>query len=246
MLHHEIEGRPDAPPVVLSGSLGTTLRMWDPQMEALTSRFRVVRLDHPGHGGSPEGGDGSIADLGRGVLDALDRLGLSRVSFAGLSLGGMIGMWLAAHAPERIDRLALLCTSAKLGTPASWAERASAVREAGTASLAETVAARWFTPGHTGAEPYVRMLGEVSAAGYAACCEAIGAMDLRPDLRLITAPTLVLAGAEDPATPPAHAELIAAGVPGSRLVVVDGAAHLASAERPKTVTWHLLDHFLAE
>ncbi|GAA3003168.1 3-oxoadipate enol-lactonase [Streptosporangium longisporum] len=246
MLHHEIAGPADAPPVVLAGSLGTTLRMWDPQMEALTPHLRVVRLDHPGHGGSPEGGAGSIAELGRGVLDLLDRLEMPRVSFAGLSLGGMIGMWLAAHAPERIDRLALLCTSARLGTPAYWAERAATVREAGTASLAQAAAARWFTPGHTGTEPYLRMLGEVSAAGYAACCEAIGAMDLRPDLPLITTPTLVLAGAEDPATPPEHAELIAAGVPGSRLVVVAGAAHLASAERPETVSRHLLDHLLGE
>ncbi|MGJ6962859.1 alpha/beta fold hydrolase [Streptosporangium sp. G11] len=280
MLYHEIEGPADAPPVVLAGSLGTTLEMWNPQMEALTGHFRVVRFDHRGHGGSPvthgpsaagrerfptaherstathghppanrelppETGSSSIADLAGDVLDLLDLLELPRVSFAGLSLGGMVGMWLAAHAPERIDRLALLCTSARLGTPASWTERANMVREAGTASIAGMVTARWFTPGYSGREPYVTMLGGISAEGYVTCCEAVGAMDLRPDLPLISAPTLVLAGADDPATPPEHAERIAEGIPGSRLVVLPGAAHLANVERPEAVSGHLVEHFLS-
>ncbi|MFF3441573.1 3-oxoadipate enol-lactonase [Streptosporangium sp. NPDC002721] len=244
MLYHEIEGPADGPPLVLAGSLGTTLEMWDPQMEALTERFRVVRFDHRGHGRSPATGRCSIADLAGDVLDLLDLLGLPRVSFAGLSLGGMTGMWLAAHAPGRIDRLALLCTSAKLGTPESWAERADAVRGAGTASIAEAAMARWFTPAFTGREPYATMLGGISAEGYAACCEAVGAMDLRPDLPLISAPTLVLAGADDPATPPEHAERIVEGIAGSRLVVLDGAAHLANVERPEAVSEHLIAHLL--
>ncbi|MEU8377579.1 3-oxoadipate enol-lactonase [Streptosporangium sp. NPDC048865] len=246
MLYHEVEGPADGPTVVLAGSLGTTLEMWDPQMAALTGHFRVVRFDHRGHGRSPVTGSCSIADLAGDVLDLLDLLELPRVSFAGLSLGGMVGMWLAAHAPARIDRLALLCTSAKLGTPGSWAERASAVREAGTASIAGAVMARWFTPGFPGREPYATMLGGVPAEGYAACCEAIGAMDLRPGLPLISAPTLVLAGADDPATPPEHAERIAEGIPGARLVVLDGAAHLANVERPEAVSEHLLAHLLPE
>lgn len=246
MLYHEIEGPADGRPLVLAGSLGTTLEMWNPQMEALTEHFRVVRFDHRGHGRSPATGRCSIADLAGDVLDLLDLLDLPRVSFAGLSLGGMVGMWLAAHAPERIDRLALLCTSAKLGTPESWAERASAVREAGTASIAETAMARWFTPAFTGREPYATMLGGISAEGYAACCEAVGAMDLRPELPLISAPTLVLAGADDPATPPEHSERIAERIPGSRLVVLPGAAHLANVERPEAVSEHLVGHLLRE
>lgn len=246
MTHYEIEGPADARPVVLAGSLGTTLEMWNPQMSALTEHFRVVRFDHRGHGRSPVAGRCSIADLGGDVLDLLDRLELPKVSFAGLSLGGMVGMWLAAHAPERIDRLALLCTSAKLGTPASWSERAATVRAGGTASIAEASAARWFTPGFPGRQPYVRMLGAIPAEGYAACCEAIGAMDLRPELPLIAAPTLVLAGADDPATPPEHAERIVAGIPGSRLVVLPGAAHLANVERPEAVSEHLTEHLLGE
>ncbi|WP_440103873.1 3-oxoadipate enol-lactonase [Streptosporangium sp. H16] len=246
MLYHEIEGPAGGRPVVLAGSLGTTLEMWDPQMEALTGHFRVVRFDHRGHGRSPATGRCSIADLAGDVLDLLDLLELPKVSLAGLSLGGMVGMWLAAHAPERIDRLALLCTSAKLGTPESWAERASAVREAGTASIAETAVARWFTPAFTGREPYAAMLGGISAKGYAACCEAVGAMDLRAELPLISAPTLVLAGADDPATPPEHAERISEGIAGSRLVVLPGAAHLANVERPEAVSEHLVGHFLQE
>ncbi|MDP9848256.1 3-oxoadipate enol-lactonase [Streptosporangium lutulentum] len=231
---------------MLSSSLGTTLEMWDPQMDALTEHFRVIRFDHRGHGRSPANGECSIADLGGDVLELLDRLELPVVSFAGLSLGGMLGMWLAAHAPERIDRLALLCTSAKLSTPEFWSERANAVREGGTASIAEAITARWFTPGYGGREPYIAMLAGISAEGYAACCEAIGGMDLRSDLPLIKAPTLVLAGADDPATPPEHAERIVSGIPGSVLAVLPGAAHLANVEQPEAVSRHLIEHFRQE
>ncbi|AWS47466.1 3-oxoadipate enol-lactonase [Streptosporangium sp. 'caverna'] len=246
MLYYEIAGPAEAQPIMLSGSLGTTLGMWDPQMTALTEHFRVIRFDHRGHGRSPVTGECSIADLGGDVLELLDRLKLPVVSFAGLSLGGMVGMWLAAHAPERIDRLALLCTSAKLGTPDSWSERASAVRAGGTASITEAAVGRWFTPGFGGREPYVAMLSGISDEGYAACCGAIGAMDLRPDLPRIKAPTLVLAGADDPATPPEHAERIVSGIAGSRLVVLAGAAHLANVERPDAVSQHLIRHFMEE
>ncbi|GAA2845688.1 3-oxoadipate enol-lactonase [Streptosporangium fragile] len=244
MLHYEIDGPADARPVVLAGSLGTTLEMWDPQVGKLAEHFRVVRFDHRGHGRSPVNGSCSIADLGGDVLELLDTLELSKVSFAGLSLGGMVGMWLASHAPERIDRLALLCTSAKLGTPASWSERAEAVRAGGTVSIAEAAAARWFTPAFTGRGPYLSMLAGIPAEGYAACCEAIGAMDLRPDLPSITAPTLVIAGADDPATPPEHAERIVEGISGARLAVLPGAAHLANVERPEEVSRLLVGHFL--
>jgi 3-oxoadipate enol-lactonase len=246
MLYCEIDGPENGKTIMLSNSLGTTLEMWDPQMDALTEHFRVIRFDHRGHGRSPVKGECSIADLGGDVLELLDGLEMPVVSFAGLSLGGMVGMWLAAHAPERIDRLALLCTSAKLGTPDSWSERANAVRTGGTASITEATTGRWFTPGFGGREPYVAMLAGISDEGYAACCEAIGAMDLRPDLPRIKVPTLVLAGADDPATPPDHAERIVSAIPGSRLVVLPGAAHLANVERPDEVSQHLIRHFLQE
>ncbi|MEV4624680.1 3-oxoadipate enol-lactonase [Micromonospora sp. NPDC049523] len=250
-LHARIDGPEHAPVLVLGSSLGTTGQMWRPQVDALASRFRVIRYDHAGHGGSaPPSAPYTIAGLGTDLLDLLDDLGIRRVSYAGLSLGGMVGMWLAAYAPQRVERLALLCTSALLGPPEGWRERAETVRRAGTGAIADAVLARWFTPPFAARRPEVvaahrAMLTATQADGYAACCEAIGAMDLRPDLPRITAPTLVIAGAEDPATPVPHAELIAATIPAARLRVVPDAAHLANVEQPELVTELLLDHLAA-
>ncbi len=249
-LHHETEGPRDAPAVVLAPSLGTTLGMWDAQVPALAERFRVVRYNHRGHAGSAvPPGPYSVADLGHDVLALLDELRLDRVLFGGVSLGGMVGMWLAAHAPQRIERLALCCTSAHMPPAQGWAERAESVRRRGTAAaVAGDSAARWFTPGFRGREPAaveraVTMLRETPDEGYAGCCEAIGGMDLRGDLAAIRAPTLVIAGADDPATPPEHARTIAADVTGARVEVLDGASHLAAMERPEAVTGLVLDHF---
>lgn len=248
-VHHVAQGPPQAPLLVLSGSLGSTLEMWRPQIEALARDFRVVCYDTRGHGGSPvPPGPYSLADLGGDVLRLLDRLGAERAHFAGLSLGGMTGMWLAAHAPERIDRLALLCTAPKL-EPEGWRRRAETVREQGTGAVAAGVVQRWFTPGYAEREAGVAermraMVAGTPAEGYASCCAAIEHMDLRPDLPGIAAPTLVVAGAEDPATPPDHAERIAAAVPRSRLRLVDG-AHLASWESAEEVNGLLRAHFCA-
>ncbi|WP_017625121.1 3-oxoadipate enol-lactonase [Nocardiopsis chromatogenes] len=248
---HAVDSGPDgAPAVVLAGSLGSTLEMWDPQAEALTAAgLRVVRFDHRGHGRSPvPDGPTTIADLGADVLDLLDRLGLDRVGFTGLSLGGMVGMWLAANAPERIGRLALMCTAAWLGPPENWTDRAATVRAHGAGAVAEAVVGRWFTPGYAAANPdeaarMRRTVASTPAEGYAACCEAIAAMDLRADLGRITAPTLVVAGAHDPATPPEHAERIARAVPGARRHVLDGGAHLANRECADEVNRLLVAHF---
>ena len=248
-LHSERSGPDDAPVLVLGGSLGTTLAMWDPQVARLADRRRIVRYDHRGHGGSPAPlGPYAIDELGRDVLDLLDGLGCARASYCGLSLGAMVGMWLAANAPERIERLVLLCTSAHLPPPSAYRDRAATVRAAGTPEVvADAVLARWLTPAwaqeNPGPAAWLReMFSQVSAEGYAGCCEAIAALDLRADLKRISAPTLVVAGAEDPATPPAHAELIAAGVPGARLVVLERAAHLASVERADAVSDLIADH----
>ncbi|MBB6170916.1 3-oxoadipate enol-lactonase [Nocardiopsis mwathae] len=248
-VHATADGPADAPVVVLSGSLGSTLEMWEPQVAALAERFRVVRYDIRGHGRSPvPDGPYSMADLGGDVLRLLDRLGADRACFAGLSIGGMTGLWLAAHAPERVDRLAVLCTSALLGPADSWAQRAATVRERGAGAVAEAVVGRWFTPGFARREPGVAermraMVASTPAEGYAGCCTAIGRMDLRADLAAITAPTLVVAGADDPATPPEHAERIAAGITGARLRVLADAAHLASWEQADEVNGLLLGHF---
>jgi 3-oxoadipate enol-lactonase len=248
-LHYELSGPDDGPVLVFGGSLGTTLAMWDPQAARLAGRRRILRYDHRGHGGSPAlSGPYAIEELGRDVLDLLDGLGCERASYCGLSLGGMVGMWLAANAPERIQRLILLCTSARLPPPAAYRDRAAAVRAAGTPEVvADAVLARWLTPAWAQENPgpaagLRAMFSQVSAEGYAGCCEAIAALDLRAELERITARTVVVAGAEDPATPPKHAELIAAAIPGARLVVLERAAHLASVERADAVTDLIADH----
>jgi 3-oxoadipate enol-lactonase len=224
--------------------------MWQPQTAALAEHFRVVRFDHPGHGGSPtEPAPRTIADLGARVLSLLDDAAIGRVSYVGLSLGGMVGMWLAAHAPQRIDRLALLCTSAQLGPPEYWHLRAEAVTAQGMDTIVDSVPVRWFTPAFRSGHPavyegYRDMLRSSKPDGYAACCEVIAAMDLRADLRRIQADTLVIAGADDEAIPVTHAAAIAEAIPRSRLEVVSDAAHLANVEQPAQITELLLDHLL--
>ncbi|ASW57660.1 3-oxoadipate enol-lactonase [Plantactinospora sp. KBS50] len=244
----ELAGRDGAPVVVLGASLGTTRRMWQQQLGALGERFRVLSYDHLGHGEAPPApARCTVETLGRHLLAVLDALGIRRASYAGLSLGGMVGMWLAATVPHRVDRLALLCTSAHLPPAQDWRDRAAAVRAGGTAAVADAVLARWFTPGFAARHPdrvadYRAMLTGVPAAGYAACCEVIAALDLRPDLARIRAGTLVVAGAGDPATPVPHARLIAAGIGRSRLHVLPDAAHLANVEQPAEVTRLLIEH----
>jgi 3-oxoadipate enol-lactonase len=248
-LHHVSDGADDAPPLVLSPSLGSTLAMWDPQVAALSATHRVIRYDHRGHGGSPVPPPPyAIADLGADALALLDALGVERADWCGLSLGGMVGMWLAAHAPERIGRLALCCTSAQLGTPESWADRIDAVRAGGTDGVAEAGVGRWLTDDFAAANPEVvawlrGMIAATDDDGYVGCCQAIASMDLRPDLVRIRAPALVIAGADDPSTPPDHGERIAAGIPGARLEVVADAAHLANVQQPEAVGALLAAHF---
>lgn len=247
-LHHVVEGPEDAPVVLLAGSLGSTLEMWDPQVPALTEHFRVVRYDHRGHGKSPVvPGPFDLADLGGDALELLDRLGVERAHLVGLSLGGMVSMWMAAHAPERVDRVGLLCTSAQLGPASNWTDRAALVRAGGTAAVAEAVLDRWFTAPFAAREPALigrmrAMVADTPAEGYAAACEVIGRMDLTGDLASITAPVLAIAGADDPATPPVHLEAIVAGVPDGRLAVLDRAAHLASTEQAAAVNQLLVGH----
>ena len=248
--HHVVSGRPDGPVVVLSNSLGATHAMWDANLAELERHFRVVRYDTRGHGRSPvPPGPYSIDDLADDVVALLDRLGVERAHFVGLSLGGMTGMRLAARNPERVDRLVVLCTGAHLTPPSAWRDRAATVRADGTQAVAEAVVARWFTPGFLEAAPEVRatceaMVAGTPAEGYAGCCEVIAVMDLRADLPAITASTLAIAGANDPATPPPHLEAIADAVEDGRLLVVPDSAHLASAQQPGTITPAIIDHLV--
>jgi 3-oxoadipate enol-lactonase len=247
-LAFDVDGPEGAPTVVLSNSLGSTPAMWDPQLPALLERLRVVRYDHRGHGASPvPAGPYELDDLGADVLALLDRLGLERVHWCGLSLGGMVGMWMAIHAPERIDRLVLCCTSAKLGPPEMWADRAATVREHGVDAVADAGIERWLSPAFLEREPEIAariraMLASTPAEGYAACCGVIERMDQTVRLGEIRAPTLVIAADDDPATPPEHGELIAAAVPGARLEIVPNARHLATIEQPQAMTDLILGH----
>jgi 3-oxoadipate enol-lactonase len=250
-VHYDVSGPPGAPTVVLSNSIGSTPAMWYRQLPALTDRLRVVRYDHRGHGRSPvPQGPYDLADLGADVLALLDRLEADRVHWCGLSLGGMVGMWMAINAPERIDRLVLCCTSAKLGPRSMWAERAATVRAHGVDAIADAGIERWLTKGFIEREPEITaqvraMLAATPAQGYADCCGVIERMDLTDRLGEIRAPTLVIAAAQDPATPPEHGERIAAAIPGARFALVQDAAHLATVEQPDAMTELIADHLLA-
>lgn len=248
-LNVEIDGRDDAAPLLLGGSLGATLAMWEPQRAELAREYRMIRFDHRGHGLSPSPpGPYRIDDLGADVLSLMDRLGLPRASYVGLSLGGMVGQWLAINAPARIDRLILISTSANMPPPQGWHERAAAVRKAGTtAAVADGVLERWFTPGFAQERPevvalYLEMVSSAPPEGYAACCEAIADLDLRAELSQVRAPTMVLVGAQDPSTPPAHAETISGIIPGARLERLDPGAHLLNVERQPAVTGLICEH----
>ena len=247
-VHAEVTGHPDAPVVVLSNSLGSTHRMWDPQLAELERRFRVVRYDTRGHGASPvPDGPYSIDDLADDLVALLDRLGVQKAHLVGLSLGGMTVMRVAVRNPERVDRIALLCTGAQLPPADAWRQRAATVRADGSAAVAEAVVQRWFTPAYLDANPtirdaHVQMVAGTPAEGYAGCCEAIPELDLREQLSSIGAATLAIAGADDPATPPAKLEEIAEQIPGARLLTVPDSAHLANAEQPGVITPALIDH----
>lgn len=246
----------EAPVLVLGNPIGTTRDVWSHQVPVLSRYFRVLRFEARGHGAlgaqSPTPpGPYTMAELGTDVLAMLNEYGFTRVGYAGVSLGGMIGLWLAANTPERIASLAVCCAAlTPLPSAQSWHERAALVRSDGMAALADTVVPRWFTPSFLSRSPgevaaVVAMLQGTSPEGYAGCGEAIASMDLRPLLGSVRTPTLVLSGAEDPAAPPSVGAATALGIPGSRLTVVQAASHFAHYEKPGPVTDALLGHFRA-
>ena len=250
-LRYRIEGGPDNPVLVLSHAMGASMAMWEPQVERLSRAFRVLRYDHRGHGGSPvPAGPYTIGDIGGDLLRLLDRLGLERISFCGLSLGGMVGLWLAANAPERIDRLVLCCSAPRMLRPEDFAARARQVRSQGMASIADAVIGRWFTPAFASRRPDLvaatrAVFESTPAEGYAATCEALAEMDQRADLPRIVAPTLVIAAEHDQSTPPEQSREMVTRMRDARLLLVAAAAHLANVEQPEAVTEGILDHLTA-
>jgi 3-oxoadipate enol-lactonase len=234
-LWYRLDGREGAPFLVFSNSLGTTHAMWEGQVEPLAPYFRILRYDTRGHGQSQvTPGPYSIAALGEDLLQLTQILGIERFSFCGLSMGGMIGQWLASHAPQRIQRLALCNTGARIGTPEVWNERIAVAETKGMAALVDGAMDRWFTKDFQRSHPSevgrIRdsFLG-INPKGYAACMGAIRDADLRRDLGRIRAPTLVVAGSEDPATPPSLSEAICNAIAGARQVTLP-AAHISNIE----------------
>lgn len=236
-IHWRCDGRADAPALVLVGSLGSDHTMWSPVLDGLARHFRVLRLDTRGHGASDApAGDYTLADLAGDVLAVAQAAGTTRFHYAGVSLGGMIGMWLAATHPQCVDRLVLSNTAAE-ADPARFAERIAAVRSGGMAAIADGVLERWFTPafaarGGPHVEAVRRVLLGIDPEGYAGCCAAIRDMALAPLLGRIGAPTLVIAGSQDPSTPPALGRAIAAAIPRARYLELPG-AHFTHSEQPE-------------
>jgi 3-oxoadipate enol-lactonase len=236
-IHVEVEGPANKPVLMLSNSLGTTLHMWDPQVAALTEHFRLVRYDRRGHGKSGvPAGPYTMEMLGHDVLAILGTLGIEKVNWCGLSMGGMVGMWLGANAPERIERLILSNTSAYMADKEIWNGRIRQVREKGLESIVPGTMERWFTKDFRDAEPKkVQWLTEMflttKPEGYIACGEAVRDMDHREIIRSIKARTMIIAGRHDPATTVEAAEFIRSRIPGASMTVID-AAHIANVEQP--------------
>ncbi len=237
-IHYRTAGRAGGDLLVLSNSLGTDVSVWRDQMDVLVARHRVLRYDTRGHGDSAANDEPvSISDLGEDVLALADVMEGKRFTFCGLSMGGLIGLWLAVHHPGRLRAVVVCNTAAKIGTAELWDARIRAVRDGGMAAIRDPVVARFFTDRFPDERPeifaeFAAMLEATRSAGYVRCCEAIRDTDLRAEVGRIAVPVLVVAGAEDAATPPGQARWLHDNIPGSELAVIDGAAHLSNVERP--------------
>jgi 3-oxoadipate enol-lactonase len=248
-LHAECSGPAAGPVVVMGCSLGSTALMWQPVALRLAETYRVVVLETRGHGRSPlPPGPATIDDLGADALVTLADLGIERFAYVGLSLGGQVGMWLGSEVPDRIERLSLWATAPVIATAQSWRERIESVSADGMAAIAEASMGRWFTPSYLAANRadaagWQAMVAGIDPAGYVACCEVLATSDLRDRLAAITAPTLVVAGSEDPTTPPSSMRTeLADAIAGSRFEVLAPAAHLVAIEQAGAAADLLLDH----
>jgi 3-oxoadipate enol-lactonase/4-carboxymuconolactone decarboxylase len=240
VIHVQHSGPPGAPVLFLIHSLGTSLHVWDAQAEALQRSFRVVRADLRGHGlTTVTPGPYSIAQLARDMIAVLDAIGAATAHVAGLSIGGLVAQSIAHQAPERVTSLILCDTAMVIPPPEGWHTRAAKVRATGMAALAEPVMARWVTPGFINtpaAQGLLAMLLRTDPEGYAGAAEALAAADLTADTQTLRLPALVIVGDQDLATPVASAEALVAAIPGARLVVIPGAAHIPTVEFPDAIT----------
>ena len=245
-LAYRLDGPENAPALVLAHSLGLNLRMWEPQMPGLAVRFRVVRYDSFGHGGSAApAGPYTLDRLALDLIALLDALGIERADVCGISLGGMVAQWVTINRPERVRRLVLANTSARIGTEASWTERMEAVRSGGMEAIRDGVVARFLSDRFRREHPnetrqIAHVLDSTPAEGYIAACAALRDADLRSQIGSIRAPVLLIAGGLDVAVPVSQMQELHAAIAGSELTVLQDAAHLASVEQPETFTKHVL------
>ena len=248
-INYDFSGPAGAPVILFSNSLGSNFSMWDPQVPGLSSRFRLLRCDTRGEGKtSVTSGPYTIEQLGRDVIALMDHLGIDRAHFCGLSMGGMIGMWLALNAEQRLHKVALCNTAAKIGTPETWNPRIETVTRNGMAAVSAAITERWFSPAFRARTPDTvsavrRMIESMPPAGYAACCAAVRDCDLRAELSRIRVPTLVISGTHDPATPPADGRFIVERILGAHFVEFN-ASHLSNIEAAAQFTSELI-RFLA-
>lgn len=244
-------GTDDAPAIVMMHSLGSDGSMWAPQIEALVPEFRIIAVDTRGHGRSDApAGPYAVEELARDVLAVADDVGLTQFHAVGLSLGGQMAMWLAISAPDRLRSVVLANTAAKLGTHEMWQARIEAVTDDGMTSIRDAVLARWFAAGFPERHPdwfaqAQSVFDATDPAGYAGCCAALRDSDLRDAVGGITAPTLVIGGEFDLATPPAEAQWLREHIAGSRLTIFDDAGHLSNLDRAPDFT-ELVQRFLAD
>jgi len=239
-LRYRVDGAA-GPALLLSNSLGTTLELWDAQVDAWKQKYRVIRYDTRGHGqSSVPPGDYTLDELGRDAIAVLDAAGAQTADVCGISLGGLTAMWLGVHAADRVSALLIANTAAKVGTAERWTERVSKVRNEGMTAIADMVMTTWFTDDFRRREPSVvarfhRMVAACSPDGYIGCCAALRDADLRDAIRGIRAPTLVVAGELDTSTPMAGAEQIHQAIAGSTFVALP-CAHLSNVERAEAFT----------
>jgi 3-oxoadipate enol-lactonase len=243
-----IDGRDRAPVLLLSNSLSSDMSMWDDQVPHWAQNFKVVRYDQRGHGQSAAPpGPYTMDRLGRDAVAVLDHLGIERAHFCGLSMGGMVGMWLLTYAPERIGRAVLSNTSAHMGPVDLWNGRIALAREGGMEATVEPTVKRWFPAAFHAQAPATiermrKMILRTPVAGYIGSCEAIRDMDQRESIRSIRNPTLVIIGANDPATTPEAGRAIHGAIPGAAMTVLD-AAHISNVEQPAAFT-RVVEEFL--
>ena len=235
-IHYRVDGDNGKKPWLLfCNSLGTDLRMWDPQVDILSSDFRILRYDRRGHGRSTTPSTPfTIADLGNDVVALLDALNIEKTNFCGLSIGGLTGQWLAIHASQRLHRIVVCATAAKIGTMESWTARIEAVRKDGLQPLASATAERWFSPAFRVSNPAIvdavlKSFGDTSEDGYVGCCAALATADLRADLAHIRHPLLAISGDRDPVCPPADLQALAVGASFGRHVSLPG-RHIINIE----------------